>query len=141
MELTDRNLARLLRMQLPELMYRGKQETFKFVDRVRNARARSANVTERDTQHLRTFLQHSERYFFAGVFDAGLRTYLESAHPEECQAVLIAAHRAFHGHFDLLGYKGLEFGNPIDWHLDSVSGRRAPLVHWSRLNPLDCESV
>ena len=26
---------------------------------------------------------------------------------------------------------------PIDWHLEPVGSRRAPLVHWSRLDPLD----
>ena len=36
---------------------------------------------------------------------------------------------------------GLRFGQPVDWHLDAVSGRRAPLVHWSRLNPLDAVVV
>jgi hypothetical protein len=39
--------------------------------------------------------------------------------------------------FDLLGYRGLDFGDPIDWHLDPVAGRRAPFVHWGRLAPLD----
>src|SRR5678815_5100800 len=35
------------------------------------------------------------------------------------------------GKFDLLGLKGLDFGNPIDWHLEPISGKRSPLVHWS----------
>jgi Heparinase II/III-like protein/Heparinase II/III N-terminus len=39
--------------------------------------------------------------------------------------------------FDLLGFRGLSFGSPIDWHLDPVSGLRLPLVHWSRLVRLD----
>ena len=45
------------------------------------------------------------------------------------------------GRFDLLGYEGLSFGDPIDWSLDPVSGRRAPRVHWSLLDPLDSRSV
>ena len=51
--------------------------------------------------------------------------------------VLAHADRVCEGHFDLLGHRGLSFGHPIDWHLDPVSGRRSPRVHWSRLNPLD----
>ena len=39
--------------------------------------------------------------------------------------------------FDLLGYRTLSFGDPIDWHLDPVWSRRAPRVHWSQLNTLD----
>jgi hypothetical protein len=45
------------------------------------------------------------------------------------------------GRFDLLGYEGLSFGDPIDWSLDPVSGRRAPRDHWSRLDPLDPQAV
>src|SRR4029077_4331145 len=60
---------------------------------------------------------------------------------EECQSVLIAAYHASHGRFDLLGYKALDFGDPIDWHLDPVAGRRAPQVHWSVLDPLDASQV
>lgn len=41
------------------------------------------------------------------------------------------------GTFDLLGHRGLEFGTPVDWLLEPVSGRRAPLVHWSRIDFLD----
>ncbi|HET6973732.1 MAG TPA: alginate lyase family protein [Pyrinomonadaceae bacterium] len=43
------------------------------------------------------------------------------------------------GYFDLLGFRNLNFGNPIDWHLEPVAGKRAPLVHWSRLNYLDAD--
>src|SRR5262249_51395359 len=32
-------------------------------------------------------------------------------------------------------------GEPIDWHRDAVSGHQAPLVHWSRIDPLDQDSV
>src|SRR5262249_34476944 len=38
------------------------------------------------------------------------------------------------------GYGNLSFGEPpldIDWHLDPLSGKRAPLTHWSKLDPLD----
>jgi hypothetical protein len=42
-------------------------------------------------------------------------------------------------HFDLLGLRQLSFGVPIDWHLEPLAGKRAPLVHWSRLNYLDAD--
>ncbi len=31
------------------------------------------------------------------------------------------------GIFDLLGFRNLSFGQPIDWHLEPVAGKRAPL--------------
>ena len=57
--------------------------------------------------------------------------------PEVVRDVRAAADRTLAGRFDLLGYRDLWFGDPVDWHLDPVAGRRAPLVHWSRLDPLD----
>ena len=42
---------------------------------------------------------------------------------------------------DLLGYRMLPLGDPIDWHRDLVSNQRAPLVHWSALDPLDADKV
>ena len=57
--------------------------------------------------------------------------------PDERAALLDRAERALLGRFDLLGFKDLSFGHPIDWHLDPTTGKRAPLVHWSKINYLD----
>lgn len=141
MPLTERNLGRIFRMPLPELVYRGKQETFKWVERVRSSRMTPASELELNSERLARFLINSEKNFFAGVFDPRVPEVLQSAHADECQSLLIAAHHASHGRFDLLGYSGLEFGDPVDWHLDAVAGRRAPVIHWSRLNPLDWSQV
>lgn len=57
--------------------------------------------------------------------------------PEERRALLELAERAIKGRFDLLGFDDLSFGDPIDWHLEPTSGKRSPLVHWSKINFLD----
>ncbi len=72
--------------------------------------------------------------------DAVARTVYESR-PAERDAVLGQADGILEGRFDLLGYARLEFGSPVDWHLDPVSGRRAPLHHWSRVRYLDHDVV
>jgi hypothetical protein len=41
------------------------------------------------------------------------------------------------GKFDLLGARDLDFGTPVDWHLEPTSGVRAPLAHWSEIDFLD----
>jgi hypothetical protein len=61
--------------------------------------------------------------------------------PTETAGLVDMAERALDGRFDLLGHRELSFGNPIDWQLDPISGRRAPLVHWSRIPYLDYETV
>lgn len=43
--------------------------------------------------------------------------------------------------FDLLGYQDLNFGDPIDWHLDPVHGKRAPKIPWYRIPFLDFDKV
>lgn len=55
----------------------------------------------------------------------------------ERKAIIERAERALAGRFDLLGYKDLGFGQPIDWHIEPITGSRTPLVHWSDLDYLD----
>ncbi|HEX8492710.1 MAG TPA: alginate lyase family protein [Pyrinomonadaceae bacterium] len=57
----------------------------------------------------------------------------------DAEAITERARRIIEGRFDLLGFRGLSFGNPPDWHLEPVSKKRTPLVHWSRINYLDAD--
>jgi hypothetical protein len=41
------------------------------------------------------------------------------------------------GRYDLLGYRELDFGDPLDWHRDPVSGCRPPNGFWSDVPYLD----
>jgi hypothetical protein len=43
--------------------------------------------------------------------------------------------------FDLLGYKDLDFGTPIDWHFDPVHGKRAPRKPWYQIPFLDFAQI
>lgn len=60
----------------------------------------------------------------------------------EAERIVSSADRIIEGKFDLLGYEGLDFGgsNP-DWHLDPVSGRRSPEVHWTRIDEIDAKQT
>jgi hypothetical protein len=58
--------------------------------------------------------------------------------PEDYRAIIGLANQAIKGRFNLLGYTDLSFGDPIDWHLEPISGKRTGLDHWSQiayLNP------
>jgi Heparinase II/III-like protein/Heparinase II/III N-terminus len=61
--------------------------------------------------------------------------------PVERDAIIKTAEDSIAGKFSLLGHDSLSFGDPpnspIDWHLDPVSGKRAPLSHWSKMHPLN----
>ena len=43
--------------------------------------------------------------------------------------------------FRLLGYENIEYGPEIDWHLDAVHGKRAPLKPWFKIRFLDFSEV
>ena len=78
------------------------------------------------------------RRFFGGVRDLkATATELKSRWPDTAEQIIEQANRICDGRFDLLGLKNLSFGDPIDWHLEPVSGKRIPLEHWSKLDYLD----
>ncbi|MCP9493815.1 MAG: heparinase II/III family protein [Pyrinomonadaceae bacterium MAG19_C2-C3] len=55
--------------------------------------------------------------------------------------VIETARRNVNNRFDLLGYKDLSFGAPIDWHLEPIANKRTPLVHWSLIDYLNAEAA
>ena len=57
--------------------------------------------------------------------------------PEGVRALLARAGKILEGRFELLGLRDLSFGSPVDWHLEPLSGKRSPLVHWSRIGEID----
>ena len=87
---------------------------------------------------LKHFRDRSTAKFFP-AFDDPTSTIDEFRRrwPAAVDEIIARADRITEGHFDLLGLRQLSFGDPIDWHLEPVSGKRGSLVHWSRLNFLD----
>jgi uncharacterized heparinase superfamily protein len=51
--------------------------------------------------------------------------------------IIERAERAMVGRFDVLGHHDLSFGDPIDWRLEPISGKRTGLEHWDRIDYLD----
>jgi uncharacterized heparinase superfamily protein len=133
-----------------EVAYRGWQETSKWLDRIAPIR-RAADVEVVLAEHapeladpisaLRTLRDHAAQRFFACVGDTEGFARLAERLPEDCRDVIEDADLLLQHRFDLLGYRQLWFGRPIDWHLDPLLARRTPLEHWSRLDPLDSSVV
>ncbi len=61
--------------------------------------------------------------------------------PDDAEALVERGTGILNGSFDLLGYTELKVGQMPDWQLDPVSGRRAPLIHRSRIPYLDAAKV
>jgi hypothetical protein len=127
-------LARLLSMRPAELMVRSRQELSKWTERTFRAPRASSSALPRLTPLA------AQRFFPGALEDLSPRAITERI-PEARYRVLDSAQTLLDGQFDLLGYRGLDFGTPLDWHRDPVSGVSAPLTHWSRIDPLDASVV
>lgn len=120
-------LEKLKNASLAELRVRASQKIAAFNER----RGWSSLAKLPETVPNTDFL--NER-FFKGFHDlAKSVVQLEPRRGEIVQQ----ADRICEGRFDLLGFKDLRFGDPIDWHFEPVSGKRIPLDHWSKLDYLD----
>ena len=148
--LTARSLHRLRRMPLTEVAYRSWQEASKLLERI-SPTAReidSKSWLESHAPELRhpeavrqLFREHLPRRFFRGAADPRTPVALDARFPTTSREIVASADSLLGKHFDLLGYRGLSFGDPIDWHSDPVWLRHAPLEHWSLLDPLDSAVV
>ena len=160
------NPQRLLEMGLAEVAVRGRQEVSKWRERITparkdngqfdlistrlaserclaqiQARARQGDVTGAAEMLLNRFRESSAGRFFEGVVSDDTPNVLATRVSWARDEVVTAAEAVCQRRFDLLGYRGLFFGDPVDWHLDPISHRRAPLVHWSRLDLSDSAMV
>jgi hypothetical protein len=61
--------------------------------------------------------------------------------PDEVARLVPLAEAAMEGRLSLLGAGELSVGQPVRWHCDPLSGKFAPMVHWSRIPHLDAERV
>lgn len=159
-------LRRLFRMGMAELACRSRQEASKWLDRagalrrsdgglpglftalasdptLAPIRARAGRGDLRGAGGLlwERFQEAAPRRFFEGAASGPPPRPVTPTLGGARGDVIAAAEAVCRKRFDLLGYGALSFGDPMDWHLDPVSGRRAPLVHWTRLDPLDRAGV
>lgn len=110
---------------------------FKLLDRKTHGSLRSAQSL---LEHFRT----RERPRFFAAFNNPEETVEELRQrtgPQAEERVIERAERIIKGRFDLLGFHDLSFGEPVDWHLEPVAGKRAPLRHWSQINYLDANAA
>jgi uncharacterized heparinase superfamily protein len=143
-------LRRVRDMRFAEMAYRGFQEASKWLERVAPVELpedpaelllrHAPDLADANTA-LRILREIAPQRFFAGVVHPGTREAVGARTPAHPEAVLAAADALLKGQFNLLGYRTLWFGDPVDWHLDPLRARRAPLVPWSVLDTGDADAV
>jgi hypothetical protein len=81
------------------------------------------------------------RFFFASADVPTILEHWRRLDPDAVEQTIRRAERMCAGRFDLLGYEDLQYGPPIDWSLDAVHGKRAPLKPWFKIDFLDFNQV
>lgn len=81
------------------------------------------------------------QFFFSANEIPRLCTILREFFPVQTREMLERAERICEHRFDLLGYRDLNYGGKIDWHVDRVHGKRAPQKPWFRIHYLDFAEV
>ena len=132
-----RQLAdRIARMDRAELRFRLHQELDKRQDGL-------LWLLKHDfARHAQTGAGTQRGHFFFSSLEVNDRVrLLQQRIPDQADRILQQAERILQHRFDLLGYSGLEYGRPIDWHLDLVHGKRAPRKLFHRVRYLDFTEV
>jgi len=81
------------------------------------------------------------KFFFSGESVDSVLAILCERFPDYVDRTLQKAEMICQHRFDLLGYSGLDYGDPIDWHFDAVHGKRAPRKAFYRIRYLDYSEV
>jgi hypothetical protein len=126
---------RFTRMGWEELHTRVQQEIGKRLD---------AGLSRVGLQPWRTALNQPPTLgqFFSPPEDLSERANLIRQYlPAEASAIVNEADSVCRHRFRLLGYADLQYASEIDWHLDVVHGKRAPLKPWFRIDFLNSEEV
>lgn len=89
---------------------------------------------------LRVLRARTTRFALDPARQSELRTAVLQRWPRSAADAGAHADRLLAGRYDLLGYRDLACGSPggaLDWHLDPVHDRRAPLAFWADVPYLD----
>lgn len=83
------------------------------------------------------------KFFFAPCEVAARAELLRQRLPAEADSIVREAAEICDHNFRLLGYENLDYrtGRDIDWHLDRVHGKRAPLDPWFQIPFLEFAAV
>lgn len=86
------------------------------------------------------FLRRPARFVIDPAARGSVSHAVDRLCPTACEEAIRRADQLRAGRYDLLGYRGLSYHgdtDPIDWHVDPVHERRAPLRFWARIPYLD----
>jgi hypothetical protein len=80
-------------------------------------------------------------FFFTPTSVKSVLELLRQRLPQQADLIIRQANKICRHQFDLLGYENLEYGDPIDWHLDLVHGKQAPKKAFYKIRYLNFDAV
>jgi Heparinase II/III-like protein/Heparinase II/III N-terminus len=80
-------------------------------------------------------------FFFSADSVEAILALLRQRLPSRVEEIVNQAEKICSHRFDLLGYENLDYGSPIDWHLEAVHGRRAPRRLFYKVPYLDFDQA
>ena len=125
-----RRLRRVFSMSGDEFVTRSRQEIGKRVDGLL-ARV-GHNFPETPQASTST-----PKFFFNTQDVPAIFAALKERLPDQYKSIVPRAEKICAHRFDLLGYRGLDYGKNIDWSLDRVHGKRAPKKLFYNIRYLD----
>jgi hypothetical protein len=81
------------------------------------------------------------RFFFAPPSVRRLLDLLRERLPQQAEQIVRQADKICRHQFDLLGYEALDYGDPIQWHLDRVHSKQAPRKAFYKIRYLEFDEV
>jgi hypothetical protein len=127
-----RTIARVSSMSTAEVVDRMRQEIRKRADAVLSNCKIDPVSTETDGR-----VNRKPHFFFASDDVPARVRLIKERMPEQVETIVRTAERVCQHRFDLLGFKDLDYGREIDWHLDVVHAKRAPRNVWFKVPYLD----
>ncbi|MGA8763731.1 MAG: alginate lyase family protein, partial [Candidatus Sulfotelmatobacter sp.] len=132
----EAGLTRLHRMSWEEVRVRLAQEMWKRFDLVSYRSGLAATPRLPDSKNGIT-----GEFFFSPTEIPDRVKCLRESLREKAKAIVCEADEICRHRFHLLGYHSLDYGPVIDWQLDAVSGKRAPMEPWFKINFLSYEEA
>ena len=128
--------SRLAHMNRREFLHRSRQEVSKRADVVLSRLGFDFSQSVARPADMKP-----GRFFFGPESVATVLNLLRQRLPRQAEQIVRQADKICRHQFDLLGYEGLDYGDPIQWHLDRVHGKQAPKKAFYKIRYLDFDEV
>jgi len=131
---------RLMQMSRKELIFRGRQFAWNRCEAIRCGLRLESSPDAAPNQRPNSFVP-APRFFFSTAELPLLTKVIQTRLPQVAQETIEWADRICGHRFNLLGYRDLDLGKRINWHLDPVHLKEAPAVAFFKVPYLDFETV